>query len=301
MNWLIISDCKESTEALQSLLNKKFKDSIVYSITSSDEDIRRSFEIISHISHAVFLSVHDNASVQFLSGFFCGKGVPVYIAGKTLEDTLEMFPTFLFFDDEEKLCAHLKKNSKKIIADDTKISAFKYLFENGIPFDADHFAEYLVKEKDPKKAARKKEILDCYLAAGLDINSRDKDGTPILNNACRTENLDAVKWLCSLGADVNAVSEDRGYTPLMDAVWKGNKDIAAYLIDQGADLNTISKEGQSNLVLAVGADKLEIVRLLAEHGADPDVADAIGMSAYGYAQLFRKEEICAILEKYHKE
>ena len=156
-------------------------------------------------------------------------------------------------------------------------------------------------DKDPKKAERKKEILECYLAAGLDINARDKDGTPVLNVACRYENLSAVKWLCSLGADINAVSEDRGYTALMDAVWKGNKEIAEYLISQKADLNTISKEGQSNLILAVGADRTEIVQILAENGADPDIQDGMGMSAYAYAQLFKKKEILAILEKYHKE
>lgn len=123
----------------------------------------------------------------------------------------------------------------------------------------------------------------------------------MLNIACRSDNLDAVKWIVELGADINAVSEDRGYTALMDAVWRGNKEITEYLISQKAELNTISKEGQTNLVLAVGADKTEIVQLLAENGADPDIADAMGMSAYGYAQLFKKDNILAILEKYHKE
>ena len=41
--------------------------------------------------------------------------------------------------------------------------------------------------------------------------------------------------------------------------------------------------------------------MLVENGADPDVPDSMGMSAYGYAQLFKKDEIAAILEKYHKE
>ncbi len=302
MNWIIISDNNDETEALKAVLNKKFKESIVYSISGEEEDIRSSFDIISEATHAVVLSIKNSEAFQFLAGFLCGRAVPVYLSGSQFEDYFEMFPNFVFFKDNEKLLAHLKKNSDKINRDYTKKASFNYLFENGLPFDADHFAEYLVKEeKDKEKQLRNKQILECYLSAGIDINSRDSDGTPLLNVACRAGKLDAVKWLIELGADINASSEDRGYTAVMDAVWKGNKDIAQFLISKGADLNTISKEGQSNLVLAVGGDKTELVKLLAENGADPDVPDAMGMSAYAYAQLFKKEEIVAILEKYHKE
>lgn len=301
MNWLIISDDINETEKLKSLINEKFKGSIVYSFTSDAHELKTSFEIVEQITQVVVLDSHDNPSVTFLAGIFCGRKVPVYAAGRRMEDYLSVFTNCNFYDDAASLMSFLKKNAKSIIREETKTSAFAYLFENGIPFDADHFSEYLIPDKDPKKAERKKEILECYLSAGLDINARDKDGTPVLNVACRYENLDAVKWLCSLGADINAVSEDRGYTALMDAVWKGNKEIAAYLVSQKADLNIISKEGQSNLILAVGADRTEIVQLLAENGADPDIQDGMGMSAFAYAQLFKKEEILAILEKYHKE
>ena len=67
------------------------------------------------------------------------------------------------------------------------------------------------------------------------------------------------------------------------------------------DLNTVSKDGQTMLVLAVGADKTEIVKMLAENGANPDIKDGMGMSAYDYAVLFKKTEILSILEKFHKE
>ena len=64
---------------------------------------------------------------------------------------------------------------------------------------------------------------------------------------------------------------------------------------------TISKEGQSNLVLAVGADRVNICKLLVENGSDPDVKDSMGMSAYQYATLFKKEKIAEILKPFHKE
>ena len=103
-----------------------------------------------------------------------------------------------------------------------------------------------------------------------------------------------------LGADINAISEDRGYTAVMDAVWRGNEKITKYLISKGADLNTINKEGQNNLILAVGANRESLVKLLAENGADPDVKDMMGMSAYNYAVLFKKQKLVEILTPYHK-
>ena len=104
-----------------------------------------------------------------------------------------------------------------------------------------------------------------------------------------------------LGVNIAAVSDDRGYTAVMDAVWRGNEKITKFLIENGADLNTISKEGQSNLVLAVGAGRENIVKLLAENGSDCDVKDMMGMSAYNYAVLFKKTRIVDILKPFHKE
>ena len=54
-------------------------------------------------------------------------------------------------------------------------------------------------------------------------------------------------------------------------------------------------------VLAVGADRTKICEILAKNGADPDIKDQMGMSAYGYATLFKKTELVEILKPYHKE
>ena len=87
----------------------------------------------------------------------------------------------------------------------------------------------------------------------------------------------------------------------MDAVWKGNKEITSLLVKAGADVNVISKEGQTMIILAVGSENLEICKILCDAGADVDISDQMGMSAYGYASLFKKEKILEILEKSHKE
>ncbi len=171
--------------------------------------------------------------------------------------------------------------------------AKKKLLDKGIPYTQDCFATYIAKNKI--------QIFNDFLEAGMDINSRDDLGTPILNVACRNDNYEFVTKILDLGADINAVSLDRGYTAVMDSVWRGNEKITSYLIKKGAELNTINKEGQTNLILAVGANRYNICKLLVENGSDPDVKDQMGMSAYTYACLFKKTSIAELLKPYHKE
>ena len=62
-----------------------------------------------------------------------------------------------------------------------------------------------------------------------------------------------------------------------------------------------NNSNQSILVLAVGIGKENICRILAEGGADPDIKDSMGMSAYEYAVLFKNEKIVKVLAPFHKE
>ena len=77
----------------------------------------------------------------------------------------------------------------------------------------------------------------------------------------------------------------------MDAVWKSNISIVELLVNRGANLNFVSRDGQTALILATGSENFEICRILAENGADPTIKDRMGMSSIDYATLFKKEEI----------
>ncbi|KAG5799177.1 hypothetical protein H9Q69_001809 [Fusarium xylarioides] len=73
-----------------------------------------------------------------------------------------------------------------------------------------------------------------------------------------------------------------GYTPLAVAISKSNKEIAKYLIDQGATVNTFSPKYGSILHLATSAGSLDLVKLLLKAGADPDLVDL----EYGESLLY---------------
>jgi uncharacterized protein len=55
------------------------------------------------------------------------------------------------------------------------------------------------------------------VSKGADVNRRDKQGYPALNNAARRKDEDVVKALIGLKADVSARDQD-GYTALDHAV-----------------------------------------------------------------------------------
>ncbi|KAI1022042.1 hypothetical protein LB504_007370 [Fusarium proliferatum] len=73
-----------------------------------------------------------------------------------------------------------------------------------------------------------------------------------------------------------------GYTPLAVAISRSNREIAKYLIKQGASVNTFSPNYGSILHLATSAGYLDLVKLLLGAGADPDLVDL----EYGESLLY---------------
>lgn len=146
------------------------------------------------------------------------------------------------------------------------------------------------------------EIAEVLVKAGADVNSADpKTGNRPLENALHEKNPEAVEFLMKNhavsnfyhngmsplnlalqnndkitaqtliqgGADVNSVNPDTGNTPLISAIYAGNKEAVEFLLDKGAELEIPSKVG-SPLYVAVTTDKKEIADLLLEKGANPN-------------------------------
>lgn len=302
MKWLIITnednlDFQKKFSEFLSSYDKKNK------LTFCDfncENIKKTLKKCEDFASCFFLLKKDSDFSEknaflfcTLLGFFEAKNITVFSNLIYINENKLFEKNIIKFSDFGDLPAVLEKNYKKISENAVKRIAKNKLLERGIPFTSDCFATYIAKNKI--------EVVNEFLEAGMSINEKDDAGVPMLNIACRNDNFDFVKMFLELGANIDAVSDDRGYTAVMDAVWRGNEKITKFLIEKGADLNTISKEGQSNLVLAVGAGRENIVKLLVENGSDCDVKDMMGMSAYNYAVLFKKTRIADILKPFHKE
>ena len=84
------------------------------------------------------------------------------------------------------------------------------------------------------------------------VDSYDTMGRTPLLVACQSHNLDAVGVLLSHGADCNKGNQDRGLTPLRNAVLRGAVDLAACLLRHGADVadgciqHSFREQGKNN-------------------------------------------------------
>ena len=243
-------------------------------------------------THVVLISNLAPEWVDFLAGFSCGSRVPFLAYGK---DAMKCIPEvfnfcFKILDTEEALCSYLDAESaafKKRETDRETQRARDSLLEQGIPVNNNSMAQCVAEGKINE--------ISLFFGAGFSPDTRDKNGVPLLNIAAREGNYEAAKLLLSTGATVNLRAEDRNTSALLDSVMGKFYDIMSDLIKAGADLNIQSKDGQTALIVAVGADDLIMVEALLKAGANPDISDHMGMSARKYATLFRKTDIMDLI------
>lgn len=116
------------------------------------------------------------------------------------------------------------------------------------------------------------------IASGADVNYQQDDmmGYTALE---LTQDTVMMKVLISAGSDINHKSKMTGYTPLMTALNGSNKDIAWFLIRQGADINIRANDGTTALILACGVSP-ELARLMLDRGADIHAVTDRGMGVF---------------------
>lgn len=294
MNFLIIYGDKNKCDLVDASLKEiNLNVSRVSAFDLCNKKYNEAVDFLSEFTHCIAVdeiedSFLEKTQLQFSFGLMAAKKIPVYaICSSNMFNGLESFRKF---DGIEQFIMFLKENIQNIRTEYEKKFALNDLLSKGISFTATNLAYYMEKEKT--------EICEQFFTAGIDPDSFTDSGVPLLCVASRCDNMDQIKWLLDKGADINVISKDRGYTPVMDAVWRKDYEITKLLIEKGADLSVMSSDGQSILVLAVGNGNTKIVELLLENGADPDIKDAMGMSARGYANLFKNEDIMKLMEKF---
>ena len=75
---------------------------------------------------------------------------------------------------------------------------------------------------------------------------------------------------------------------LHDAVYWGETDRIAELLEGGADVDCRQRGGITPLMYAVEQGQLDVARVLLEHGANTKVRNDNGLTALGYAQFLRE-------------
>lgn len=89
--------------------------------------------------------------------------------------------------------------------------------------------------------------------------------------------------------------------PLTNAVQSGDEQAVSTSLANGADVNETTGGGQTALILAVIFGHTNLVKLLMNAGADPQLRDNLGLNALEWAQRRGLTEAVAILTNTHRE
>ncbi|QWU45537.1 ankyrin repeat domain-containing protein [Bacillus sp. NP247] len=95
---------------------------------------------------------------------------------------------------------------------------------------------------------------------------------------------------------VNSYSED-GWTPLHLAAYFGQKEIASFLLEHGANIHIRAKNENENTPLqaAIANKQSELVAFLIEKGSDVNAVQSGGWTGLHEAALLGNEEIIILL------
>ena len=141
------------------------------------------------------------------------------------------------------------------------------------------------------------DMIPALLQAGVDIEARDARGHSALVLASYNKRPSTTALLLAEGAAVDGTNEDRVNTALMGVAFKGFEDLAALLIDAGAEVDRRNGVGQTALMMAALFGKTAIVDRLIAAGADPAATDAAGNDARSVAEAQGNAAMVAHLDR----
>jgi len=142
---------------------------------------------------------------------------------------------------------------------------------------------------------REKELRDNSIYRDRNLNSLNIGlKYLILDRKPIRVNLERAVELILVGADVNAINNDYE-TALMLAVYKNYKDIVKLLLNKGANPNIQDRVGNTALMFAVNKGYKDIVKLLLNKGADPNLQTEYGNTALIWATKRTNKDIVKLL------
>lgn len=139
-------------------------------------------------------------------------------------------------------------------------------------------------------------LLAPVLLAGLPPNLMNQKGDSLLILAAYHGHVEVAGLLLDAGADAEIVN-DRGQTALAAAAFQGDARVIALLLDRGAQVDS-PPGGRTAFMIAAMFNRLDIMQLLRERGADPAARDADGLDALAAAGKMGADDAAALLRQW---
>lgn len=121
------------------------------------------------------------------------------------------------------------------------------------------------------------------------INKTNENGFSPLILACYRGNVEVADFLMDKVKDIN-YNSSMG-TALMAVVYKGDLKLTQKLLDHKSYINTMDSQGTTPLIFASKLGNTEMVKLLLKYNADKNIKDKQGNTAFEYAVLSKKLEL----------
>jgi ankyrin repeat protein len=191
-------------------------------------------------------------------------------------------------DLDEPSSSYHKQTAMHLAANEGQLDVVRYLVAKGADIDAPN------KNGSPPLAGalgrHHPEVAEFLLARGADVQVRGRFGGA-LHYAAGGSNLEAARYLLSLGFDVNEEAKDYDIRPLCSAGYSATAEMMTFLIERGSALQeACGRAARSALHRAADGGNVEGARVLLDHGHDPN----------GYPTA-RSTPLHMAVEKYEEE
>ena len=130
---------------------------------------------------------------------------------------------------------------------------------------------------------------------GASYDIRDFSGCTVLHYAVDGGVIESIRYFLMDGIDVNA-RDNNGWTPLIRAASINcTGDVAEILLKFNAEVNAIDKDRKSALMIAVINGNQPFVETLVQHGADLEIRNDYGRTAYEIAYAMDRRVSCSLI------
>ncbi|EER13400.1 ankyrin repeat domain containing protein [Perkinsus marinus ATCC 50983] len=174
----------------------------------------------------------------------------------------------------------------------------EFLLDNGAAVDKEVWGRTALHEAVRVGAV---DLMRLLLKHGANPNLIAKNGQTALHFAAVNGHPGAVELLVEEGVNLNA-EDTLGWSALHWAAYKGHSNIVDLLLEHGANTTKLTtREGASPLICAVARQdcdstaRLEIIRALLEHGAQPNGQDGDGETPLHFAVSFLEYDVAQVL------